>query len=527
MTRAPLAPASALLALLALSPCTISCGDEEQTKNCPKETPPVTANPLRPTYHLTPPSGWMNDPCGLIHHRGKWHLFYQYNPTIAVWGNIHWGHAVSEDLVTWKHLSPALKPDPQHGMIFTGSAVLDGNNSSGLCKGKSCLVAVYTHAQGKTGQEFQSIAVSDDGGATWAPYKGNPVIPNPGIKDFRDPRVFWHAPSKRWVMALAAGDHAAIYTSTDLKSWKQVSVFGPIKTLSATPTWECPELFPLPAPGGGERWVFKIDLNMGMGKQGNHGRYWLGSFDGKSFKVSGPSQGARLDGGEDFYAAQLFSEAPGGRRLWVGWIGSWQYGLQTPTKGWRGAMSIPRELALVSEGGEEFLVQAPSPELLKLRGGCDPLTSVAGQDIDGESGLLKGLKGTTLELVLEFDLSGTTEVGLRLLDDGKGGALIVGYDAGKQELFLDRRKAGDTSFHAGFPARHTAALKLTGGKLKLRIFLDRSTVEVFANGGRAVITDLVFPREGATGFGLYSKGTARLEKLVVFSSARQRRPSSP
>ena len=483
------------------------------------EEPAVTSDHLRPAYHLTPPAGWMNDPCGLIYHAGQWHLFYQYNPSIAIWGGIHWGHAVSTDLVTWTHLPPALKPDAQLGMIFTGSAVLDRDNTSGLCAGKDgCLVAIYTHALGKTGKEMQSIAASSDGGKTWTPHKGNPVIPNPGVKDFRDPRVLWHAGSKRWVMVLAAGDRAPIYASIDLKSWTKVGDFGPIPSLAKGAIWECPELFTLASPDGkGQRWVLKIDLNMGMGKEGSHGRYWLGSFDGEAFTVTGAAGGARMDWGEDFYAAQTFSEAPDGRKVWIGWMNSWMYALMTPTSGWRGAMSIPRELSLIRQGGQDVLVQRPSPEVLKLRGGCGPILSTGESALSGESTALAGITDTALELVLELELDAATEVGVRLQTDGAGNSLVVGYDAGKAQLFVDRRKAGNTAFHANFAAKHTAPLKLTGGKLKLRIFLDRSTLEVFANGGQAVISDTVYPNEGAQKMGLYSKGAARLKMMEVYS----------
>lgn len=472
---------------------------------------------------MTPPSGWMNDPCGLIHHAGQWHLFYQYNPTMAVWGNIHWGHAVSADLVTWTHLDPALKPDPQHGMIFTGSAVLDAENRSGLCDGEEgCLVAAYTHALGKTGKEMQSIAASNDGGKTWTPYRSNPVIPNPGLKDFRDPRVFWHGPSDRWIMVLAAGDHAPIYTSTDLKSWKKASTFGPIKGLSKDAVWECPELFTLPTPDGkGERWILKIDLNMGLGKGGSHGRYWLGSFDGEAFAVSGAAAGTRLDGGEDFYAAQTFSNTLGGRRVWIGWMGSWQYSPQAPGSTWRGAMSLPRELGLVMDGAQEVLTQRPAPEVLALRGARAPLLSAGPDTLAGESRLMAVVVGTTLELTLDLELGAAKEVGLRLFSDGAGSETVVGYDAAKAALFLDRRESGEVGFHPGFPARHAIPLKLKDTRLSLRVFVDRSTVEVFTTDGRAVISDTVYPKAGATRVSLYAAGgAAKLRRVEAFRMVR-------
>jgi len=441
----------------------------------------------------------MNDPCGLVYLDGEWHLFYQYNPTIAVWGTIHWGHAVSKDLVRWQHLAPALKPHETLGMVFTGSAVRDRHNTSGLCPG-GCLVAMFTHALGKDKKEQQSIAHSTDRGRTWTEFSGNPVIPNPGVKDFRDPRVIWHPESQRWVMLLASGDRAPMYTSKDLKRWTQVSTFGPIKGLPPGAVWECPELFQMKGHGK-TRWVLKVDLNVGMGKPGSHGRYWVGTFDGQTFTPTGEAAGTRLDWGEDFYAAQLFTDAPGGQRIWIGWMGSWQYSLQSPAAGWRGAMSVPRRLAMRGER----LIQVPVDELKALRGGCPPVVDLSGDKVTGESKLLDGVRGGSLELQATLKLSGGAGVGLRLLRDGKGNETVVGYDAGKGELYLDRRRSGEVSFHPGFAARHGAPLKLTDGKLDLRIYIDRSTVEVFTDGGAVVISDTVYPN-GGKGLGLFAVG---------------------
>jgi len=457
----------------------------------------------------------MNDPAGLVYHAGEWHLFYQHNPHRAVWSNIHWGHAVSADLVRWTHLPTALQPHPVLGMVFTGSAIVDRHNTSGFCQQKEgCLVALFTHAMGQDGAQKQSLAYSNDRGRTWTLHAKNPVISNPGIKDFRDPRVLWHAPSTQWVMVLAAGDRAKFYGSSDLQQWTWISDFGPLAGFP-TGAWECPDLFSLSLEGAGEKWVLKVDVSPGIGQAG-HSRTFVGRFDGRQFTNEGPKTGLPLDSGADFYAAQTFSGAPDGRQVWIAWQNNWLYALNTPTSTWRGAMSLPRELSLRQEGSGTVLLQRPVKELANLRTGCSFRLDQP-RPINGASDLLGEVRGDSLEVVLELAPGPATEAGLSVLQ-GPGGETRIGYDSAKGVVYLDRRQSGDVGFHKGFAARHQAALPLSEGRVRLHIFVDRSSVEVFGGNGRVVLTDTIYPAPGSTGLSLHSNsgGDATVHALEVF-----------
>lgn len=496
----------------------MACSGKDEGSSCQwgaGAAPGVTGDPYRPLYHFTPLSGWMNDPAGLVYHAGEWHLFYQHNPHRAVWSNIHWGHAVSADLVRWEHLPTALQPHPVLGMVFTGSAVKDRHNTSGFCKHKEgCLVALFTHAMGQDGAQKQSLAYSNDRGRTWTLYDKNPVIPNPGIKDFRDPRVFWHTQDAQWKMVLAAGDRAKLYSSSDLRRWTGISDFGPLSGFPGG-AWECPDLFPLPIKGGAEKWVLKVDVSPGIGQAG-HSRYLVGRFDGARFINEGPKTGLPLDSGADFYAAQTFSDAPGGRRVWIAWQNNWLYALNTPTGAWRGAISIPRELSLAQEGSSVFLLQQPVKELANLRTACSFRLDQP-RPIGEANKLLEEVLGDALEVILELAPGAGGDAGLSVLQ-GPGGETRVGYDRAKGVVYLDRRQSGDVSFHKGFAARHEAALPLSAGSMRLHIFVDRSSVEVFGGGGRVVLTDTIYPAPGSTGLSLYSNGggSATVRALEVF-----------
>jgi fructan beta-fructosidase len=324
--------------------------------------PPVTINEgeaFRQAFHFSPPSGWMNDPNGLVFADGEYHLFYQHNPDSIQWGNVHWGHAVSADLLTWQDLPIALAPHDTLGWAFSGSAVIDAGNTSGQCAGDDCMVAVYTHAGGDDRLQKQSVAFSDDAGRTFTEYAGNPVLPNPGDEpDFRDPRVFRHG--DRWIMALASGDRAGLFSSEDLLNWAELSEFGPITDASFPSwTWEVVDLFALQVHGE-ERWVLKTDLlSRPLGP--TTGRYWVGDFDGTRFTIPStePPAGRVFDGGADFYAAISYNGLPVGEQIWIGWQASWAYAFSIPTEPWRGSMSVPRLLRLVDDGEGPVLTQTP------------------------------------------------------------------------------------------------------------------------------------------------------------------------
>ncbi len=470
------------------------------------------ADPYRPRYHFAPRRGWMNDPVGLVFLDGEWHLFFQHNPQAPVWGNIAWGHAVSPDLVHWRELPVAIRPSARLGMAFSGSAVVDRADASGLGAGRACLVAVFTHAGGADGAQKQSLAASYDGGRSFVEHTGNPVLPNPGLADFRDPKVLWHEATRRFVMLLAAGDRAHVYTSPDLRAWSKRSEVGPFPGFGGT--WECPELFPL-ALERREKWVFKLDRNLGLAKPGNEARYLVGTFDGERFAPETPPPGRRVDFGPDFYAAQSWSEAPGGRRIWIAWRDSWQYALATPTGGWRGSMCLPREVALVDDGEGPRLVQQPVAELRALR---EAPAIATRERVDLAPGVcaLDGIDGDALEISVVVRPGSARCAGLAVRR-GDGEETRIGYDRERAAVFVDRARSGDVAFAPGFAARFEAPLPLRAEGMRLQIFVDRSSVEVFADGGRAAQSANVYPRPDSVGVSAFAEGgRGELRDLEVY-----------
>lgn len=468
--------------------------------------------PYRPQFHFTPIRNWMNDPNGLVYFEGEYHLFYQYNPFGNEWGNMSWGHAVSRDLVHWKHLPIALEPD-ELGMIFSGSAVVDERNTSGFFIGKSGgLVAIYTSA-GETQQ--QSIAYSTDNGRTWTKYEGNPVLPNPGITDFRDPKVFWHDKTQKWVMALAAKDRVMFYASQNLKNWTYLSEFG-MKEGDHSGIWEVPDLFELPVDGNPShaKWVLKVDINPGEKNPGSRGQYFIGRFDGTKFvNENSPDKVLWTDFGKDFYASFSWNNLPG-RRVWIAWMNNWQYPDKTPTFPWRGAMTIPREVALNTIPQEGIrLVQTPVRELQQLRTNAK---TVSNKSISPGSHLLSGFQDDAFELTAEFELDTATEFGFKVRK-GDHEETIVGFDANRSEMFVNRTHAGNAHFSPFFPGEYRGSLFPRDKRIKLHLFVDRSSVEVFGNDGERVITSLIFPSPESRNVELYANnGTVKLISMSIY-----------
>ncbi|MFD6006074.1 levanase [Bacillus subtilis] len=472
----------------------------------------------RPQYHFTPEANWMNDPNGMVYYAGEYHLFYQYHPYGLQWGPMHWGHAVSKDLVTWEHLPVALYPD-EKGTIFSGSAVVDKNNTSGFQTGKEKpLVAIYT--QDREGHQVQSIAYSNDKGRTWTKYAGNPVIPNPGKKDFRDPKVFWYEKEKKWVMVLAAGDRILIYTSKNLKQWTYASEFGQDQG-SHGGVWECPDLFELPVDGNPNRkkWVMQVSVGNGAVSGGSGMQYFVGDFDGNHFKNENPSDKVLwTDYGRDFYAAVSWSDIPStdSRRLWLGWMSNWQYANDVPTSPWRSATSIPRELKLKAFTEGVRVVQTPVKELETIRG-----TSKKWKNLTispASHNVLAGQSGEAYEINAEFKVSpdSAAEFGFKIRT-GEKQFTKVGYDRRNAKLFVDRSKSGNVTFNPAFDTgKETAPLKPVNGKVKMRIFVDRSSVEVFGNDGQQVITDVILPDRSSKGLELYAaNGDVKVKSLRI------------
>jgi len=477
----------------------------------------------RPQYHFTPAKNWMNDPNGPIYYKGEYHLFYQYNPFGNEWGHMSWGHAVSRDLVHWEHLPVAI-PEENGIMIFSGSTVVDWHNSSGFCKEAnaaepSCLVAIYTgHTQTL---QTQNLAYSNDWGRTWTKYEGNPVL-DLHMQDFRDPKVFWHEPSHTWVMvaALPTLHKVRFFGSTDLKHWSALSDFGPAGGTAGV--WECPDLFPLPVEGeaGQSRWVLSINVNPGGLMGGSADQYFVGQFDGTTFVNANPAEQVLwADYGKDFYASTSFSDIPAtdGRRIWLGWLLNWEYAGKVPTSPWCGVQSIPRVLSLIRFPEGIRLVQSPVKELEVLRRNH---VSLGEMDIAAANGALlaKRVHGDALEIIADLDSSNSAEAGIRVRK-GKDEATTIGVDWAKQEVFVDRTRSVDTAFDPKFPGRHAGPLLPVGGeRVKLHIFVDRSSVEVFVNNGATVISDAIFPSRDSQGIELYSSGgQARIVKLEVWT----------
>ncbi|MDQ0878662.1 fructan beta-fructosidase [Paenibacillus sp. V4I3] len=437
---------------------------------------------FRPQYHLSPESGNMSDPNGMVYFEGEYHQFYQSKG--------QWGHAVSKDLIHWDHLPVALARDSL-GEIWSGSAVVDSKDTSGFFGGKAGLVAIFTHFKG--GVQSQSIAYSADKGRTWTKYEGNPVIPNQGLKDFRDPKVIWHAPTHSWVMVVSVDNHVRFYASPDLKSWKMTSEFGSDQGSHAA-VWECPDLFELPVEGSkAKKWVLAVSIGSNNTTKGSTAQYFIGTFDGLTFKNDNkPSDVLWTDYGKDFYAAVSYSDIPAkdGRRIWLGWMSNWRYAFAMPTSSWRGNMSIPRELRLRNIPDQGLrLIQEPIKELQTLRG---KEVIVSKQALSAGNNPFDVIKGTSYEMVTELSVQPNAKLAFKLRK-GSNQETGVSYDAKTEQLTVDRTHSGITSFEKGFAEKVSAPLKLKEGKLKLRFFVDESSLEVFGHDGEAVVSSLIFP----------------------------------
>ncbi len=472
----------------------------------------------RPLFHFTPPKNFINDPNGLVHLAGEYHLFYQHNPEGDRWGHMSWGHAVSRDLVRWEHLPIALYE--QDGvMIFSGSAVFDLKNTSGLGKTDAPpMVAVYT-GDGH-GKQTQNLASSTDRGRSWTKFVGNPVL-DISSNAFRDPKVFWHKPTGRWIMATVLAEERKVrfWGSMDLKSWEKLSDFGPAGSTKGV--WECPELFEAQIEGGAKgasRWVLKVDVNDGAPFGGSGGQYFVGRFDGKAFHAEGSKTNVVwIDYGKDFYASQTWNDAPGNRPVWIAWMNNWQYANDIPTSPWRGAMTIPRTVALVESASGFQIVQTPVEALKTLR--HRPHRFEARAIPQGEQGLGEpGVEGLSLEVLAEFEPGSSEQFGLKVRC-GDDEETQIGVDRRAGTVFVDRTRSGAVGFSPHFAGRHSAKLSSKGADqpIQLHVFVDATSVEVFTDGGRTMITDQIFPKPTSKGVKLFAKGgEARLRSLEAW-----------
>jgi fructan beta-fructosidase len=455
---------------------------------------------FRPQFHFSPKRGWMNDPNGLVYYDKEYHLFYQHIPeSIQLPGDIHWGHAVSSDLIHWQHLPIALSPD-DNGDIWSGSTVVDWNNTSGFQTGhEKVLVAIFTQVREEIQQ--QSIAYSNDRGRNWTMYQCNPVIANPGIIDFRDPKVFWHKKSKLWVMVLANGDRIKIYNSDNLKEWILASEFGQLQG-SHEGKWECPDLFELVVEEDNKitRWVLLVSILNGSPNGGSGMQYFIGDFDGRKFTNDYPSSEIHwIDYGRDCYAGVTYSDIPKGdeRRILIGWVSNWSYARNVPTSPWRGSLTIPRRLILKRlHSGQLQLASLPCVEVQGLRGSI--INKTNSLIIDSANILVAdNIDRGAFEIIVEFQWNKeVSEFGLIIMNE-LNDHTIVKYNVVTEKIIFDRRHSGRIEFDNGFGNDvQTAPLPSESNNLLLHVFIDWSSIEIFAKGGRVVMSNLVFPHRG-------------------------------
>ena len=444
----------------------------------------------RPVYHHTPVYGWMNDPNGMFYKDGVYHLYFQYNPYGSMWANMTWGHSTSTDLTHWTYEGTAIVPDAW-GAIFSGSCVVDKDNTAGF--GKGAVVAFYTSAKSTPWGDVQSqsMAYSLDSGKTFIKYEHNPILTSTE-RDFRDPKVFWYAPGKHWVMMLAVGQEMQIYSSGNLKEWKKESCFGAMQGAHGG-VWECPDLVEVAVEGSKEKkWVLICNLNPGGPFGGSAAQYFVGSFDGKKFVNESPTQTKWMDWGKDNYATVTWNNAPDGRCIALGWMSNWQYANNVPTRQYRSANTLARDLTLYREGQELFLKSTPSVEVKKARGKKVSIPSFKVSEKHEIVNLFEDNQGA-YEVEILIQNAGASKIAFCLLND-KGEKVSMYYDLNRKQFVMDRSESGTVDFSKDFPAV-TVAPANVDKELVLRLFVDRSSIEAFGEDGKFVMTNLVFPSQ--------------------------------
>lgn len=489
---------SALMMLLLIAGCNNATGSDDEKK------PTEYSEQHRNQIHFSPDSMWMNDPNGMVYYDGEYHLFYQHNPDTNVWAPMHWGHAVSTDLVHWEHLPIGLYPDSL-GMIFSGSAVMDHENTSGFgSKENPPMIAIYTYHDmeaanaGVVEHQTQAIAYSLDKGRTWTKYEGNPVVENPGIKDFRDPKVFWHEASEKWVMILAAQDRVMLYGSPNLKDWEYLSEFGENSGAHGG-VWECPDLFALDVEGkqDARKWVMLLSINPGGPNGGSSTQYFVGDFDGKEFNWE-EEKTKWIDWGKDNYAGVTWSDIPeeDGRRIFIGWMSNWEYANIVPTKQWRNSMTLPRKITLTENNGDYRLLFTPVKEVQKLR--AEKMADIQDKLVTEKEPFKQDIS-VPAEIISRFTLKENSQFGKAsefgfAFSNSKGEEKVITYNTAEQKLVINRKKSGLTEFSEKFPVLQDAPLK-SDGSLNLHIFVDKASVEIYADNGERVMSSIMFPSE--------------------------------
>lgn len=472
-----------------------ACSDKVASK--------LVSEKYRPQLHFSPDNNWMNDPNGMVYYEGEYHLFYQHYPNGISWGPMHWGHAVSKDLIHWEHLPIALYPDSL-GYIYSGSAIIDWKNKSGLGKnGIPPMIAIFTYHNsereklGKDDFQTQGLAYSLDKGRSWTKYDKNPILPNPGIRDFRDPKVIWSEINQKWYMILAVTDHVNIYSSSTLLTWDFESEFGK-NVGSHKGVWECPDLFSMKIEGTNKtKWILLVSTNPGAPNGGSGTQYFVGDFDGHEFKNDGEKT-KWIDYGKDNYAGVTWSDVPkkDGRRLFIGWMSNWQYAGLTPSKNWRGAATLPRSLELIENHHEYLLKSHPIEEFDKLRGKEKKIDKTL---ISNEVTITEKQE-LPIEIVLHFNTKDNTKINFAerfgiILSNKKNEKIIIGYDNLNKVFFIDKTKNGWDSPAKEFAQITYAPYINMDDNLDIRLIIDKSSVELFAKDGLVVMTDQFFPSE--------------------------------
>lgn len=488
-----------LIGLCVLSSCAQM--NTETAMNNKSENQDVYSEMYRPQFHFSPPSHWMNDPNGLLYENGVYHLFYQHYPEDIVWGPMHWGHAISKDLVHWENRPIALYPD-EHGYIFSGSAVFDKNNSSGLGTDENPpLIAIFTYHHpekaklGTDDHQTQGIAYSLDHGENWTMYKDNPVIKNEDkIRDFRDPKVFWHEESSSWIMCLVAGDHLQLYRSENLIDWEYASSFGHNQGAHGG-VWECPDLFPLEVEGE-THWVLLISINPGAPNGGSGTQYFTGEFDGYTFS-SDQEEHLWIDLGPDNYAGVTYNDVPNEDRIFIGWMSNWNYANLTPTQKWRSSMTIPRVLSLRKTPNGNRLVNTPISKF-------DSISKIQPLALDQKEARQIHLQNDEDFELMQSRILFETELDFEMnWKNADGNTLLISADG--QEILVDRSNSGRVDFEDTFatiPIKASLADLKNEKVHKIEVFVDHSSVELFIDGGLVSLTVQVFPEEPFSDFSL-------------------------
>lgn len=461
--------------------------------------------PHRPQFHFSPKENWMNDPNGLVYYKGEYHLFFQHYPKATVWGPMHWGHAVSKDLVHWEQLPIALYPDSL-GLIFSGSIVIDSLNTSGTKSGEEApLIAIFTYhdlekeKNDSLNCQFQGMAFSNDKGRTWKKYATNPILKNGIHKDFRDPNVFWYSPENKWVMTLAVGDHVEFYDSKDLKSWNKTGEFGKNEG-SHGGVWECPSLIKIKVDGTKkEKWVLIQSIGRGGPTDGGSAtQYFVGEFDGTTFKNANSNEKIFwLDYGSDNYASVVFCNGPDNKHILIGWMSNWLYATKVPTEKWRSAMTLPRELKLKDTENGFRLFQEPLITFKELR---KKQVFIKSDALRNKKDTIEVIHNSKLnEIYLEVNLQKTKAESFSVVASNRvGEQLEIGYNAESHNYYIDRTKSGKVDFEKSFSSVALAPRTSTNSEIKMHIFLDVASVEVFCDDGETTLTDIFFPTEDFT-----------------------------